>query len=300
MVDKIKFKRTKTAGRVPAASSIEEGEIHLNLADRAIFTKNGSEVIKLGGSDLYTVDIVPYNGTTTQNKAITLPYGLKWSDFEYVEVYAGYNNVDEWSVSNTITLTKEIIAYRPKWKLLATGYDINHSAVYAGNSTTHGGNIETQCYVGSDQGYGVKQIKGFTKARPETKQFARDVSGGLTLLWEGESQSGVVNLAEPITGFDAVMLSGMAANVGSSSTHSVDHIRSYSRVHNWCGPNFDVSWAGGEFTTDNTFTINGSGNSLLRRIYGIKYAQTKARDAQVDRLESEINHLKDLVKNYRG
>ena len=48
-MDKILFKRTKVAGRVPSASAISEGELQLNLADGKLFTKNGSTVISIGG-----------------------------------------------------------------------------------------------------------------------------------------------------------------------------------------------------------------------------------------------------------
>lgn len=49
MVDKIKFKRTKTAGVVPAIDSIDEGEIQLNLKDKKIFSKSGNEIVEFGG-----------------------------------------------------------------------------------------------------------------------------------------------------------------------------------------------------------------------------------------------------------
>lgn len=46
-IKEIKFKRTKTAGRVPTAATINEGEIALNLVDNKIFTNTGSEIVDL-------------------------------------------------------------------------------------------------------------------------------------------------------------------------------------------------------------------------------------------------------------
>lgn len=45
IIEHIKFLRSKVAGRVPAPSVMEEGEIALNLTDKRIFSKDGSEVV---------------------------------------------------------------------------------------------------------------------------------------------------------------------------------------------------------------------------------------------------------------
>lgn len=74
MIDKIKFKRTKTKGKVPLVSSIEEGELQLNLEDKKIFTKLGDEVITVGGGSTmaeftpYTADVL----TAKPSKAYTV------------------------------------------------------------------------------------------------------------------------------------------------------------------------------------------------------------------------------------
>ena len=45
---RIQFKRSKTPNVRPAPDTVAEGEIVLNLADRAILTKLGNEIIDLG------------------------------------------------------------------------------------------------------------------------------------------------------------------------------------------------------------------------------------------------------------
>lgn len=52
------FRFSNEAGARPAVSSIEEGEIFINLADRAIVTKRGGSIITLGGGSVQ-IDVVP-------------------------------------------------------------------------------------------------------------------------------------------------------------------------------------------------------------------------------------------------
>ncbi|AZU98525.1 hypothetical protein [Acinetobacter phage AbTZA1] len=47
-INRIKHLRSSTAGAVPAASLLDEGEIAVNLVDRTIFSKNGANVVELG------------------------------------------------------------------------------------------------------------------------------------------------------------------------------------------------------------------------------------------------------------
>ena len=47
-IGKIKFLRTKTPDAKPSISSIEEGELAINLTDRTIFSKNGNNIVDLG------------------------------------------------------------------------------------------------------------------------------------------------------------------------------------------------------------------------------------------------------------
>ena len=47
-IGRIKFLRSKTAGLTPTTADIDEGELALNLVDRTIYTRNGSNIIDMG------------------------------------------------------------------------------------------------------------------------------------------------------------------------------------------------------------------------------------------------------------
>lgn len=78
-INKIRFKRTGTPGRVPAAASIEEGELQLNLADNAIYSKFGSNVVQLTGKgmpEINTDKVVVNPKTTAVMGPVTIQDGL--------------------------------------------------------------------------------------------------------------------------------------------------------------------------------------------------------------------------------
>ena len=47
-INRIKFLRTSTSGKIPSTTDIQEGEIALNLADRTIYTRYGSNIVDIG------------------------------------------------------------------------------------------------------------------------------------------------------------------------------------------------------------------------------------------------------------
>lgn len=47
-IGRIKFLRSKTAGRKPTTTDIDEGELALNLVDRTIYTRNGNNIVDIG------------------------------------------------------------------------------------------------------------------------------------------------------------------------------------------------------------------------------------------------------------
>ncbi|WP_368287552.1 tail fiber protein [Kluyvera intermedia] len=59
---KLKFKRSKTAGKRPDINSIEPGELFVNLADKSIHTSDGTNVIELGSK--LTDNYLPLKGGT--------------------------------------------------------------------------------------------------------------------------------------------------------------------------------------------------------------------------------------------
>lgn len=70
----VKPLRTTTAGKVPTTSEIEDGEICINLADKKIYMRNGSNIVQLGGDGFTIVRITdsdsPYSVPSSGNYII--------------------------------------------------------------------------------------------------------------------------------------------------------------------------------------------------------------------------------------
>lgn len=47
-INRIKFLRTTVAGRKPALADLQDGELALNMADRVLYTRNGSNIVDIG------------------------------------------------------------------------------------------------------------------------------------------------------------------------------------------------------------------------------------------------------------
>jgi hypothetical protein len=55
MADTILIKRSNTPGSIPTTSSLQQGELALNIPDRLLYTVSGSEVVTLNNSGSYNV-----------------------------------------------------------------------------------------------------------------------------------------------------------------------------------------------------------------------------------------------------
>lgn len=66
MPQKFQHKRSSTPGVVPTTGQVSNGEIAINLADRTIYTNNGSAIVILGGTPAYT-NTITTTGTSAQN-----------------------------------------------------------------------------------------------------------------------------------------------------------------------------------------------------------------------------------------
>lgn len=67
MANVIKIKRTTTPSVIPSNTDISEGELALNLADRKLFSSNGTEVFEIGGSSGNSVFSLPQNDIRSEN-----------------------------------------------------------------------------------------------------------------------------------------------------------------------------------------------------------------------------------------
>ncbi|MEG8991874.1 hypothetical protein U4T15_04895 [Klebsiella pneumoniae] len=70
----IQFKRTTTAGKKPTTSNIAEGELALNMADSALYTRSGDAIIQLTGKNMPEIDTnkLTVAGTTTLKDNVTV------------------------------------------------------------------------------------------------------------------------------------------------------------------------------------------------------------------------------------
>lgn len=70
----IQFRRTKTAGKKPTTSNISEGELALNMADSALYTRSGDAIIQLTGKNMPEIDTnkLIVAGTTTLKDNVTI------------------------------------------------------------------------------------------------------------------------------------------------------------------------------------------------------------------------------------
>lgn len=78
MANTIILKRSSTASSVPAAGSLQPGELAVNLADKKLYSKTtGGTVVQVGFGDLTSgmvttaLGYTPYNGSTNPNNYIT-------------------------------------------------------------------------------------------------------------------------------------------------------------------------------------------------------------------------------------
>ena len=58
MATRIKLKRSTTAAAVPTTSNLEDGEVALNIADRKLYARNGSNIIEVANQKPNTGEVV--------------------------------------------------------------------------------------------------------------------------------------------------------------------------------------------------------------------------------------------------
>ena len=58
MATRIKLKRSTTATVVPTLSNLEDGEVALNIADKKLYARNGSNIIEVANQKPNTGEVV--------------------------------------------------------------------------------------------------------------------------------------------------------------------------------------------------------------------------------------------------
>lgn len=76
-LEKIQFLRSTVAGKTPTTSQIADGELAINMADYAIYTKNGSSIVQLAGKGIPETNTkkLTVDGPSALNDTVTVAEG---------------------------------------------------------------------------------------------------------------------------------------------------------------------------------------------------------------------------------
>ena len=100
----IKIKRSETPSQIPGASSLEAGELAMNVTDGKFYTKTSGGVVKeVGGAGAVNLQAVTSAGSVTTND-ITLNGSDLIFEGALENAYETILTVDEPTADNTITL----------------------------------------------------------------------------------------------------------------------------------------------------------------------------------------------------
>lgn len=109
---KILFRRSKTAGSKPLAADMSEGELAMNLADSALYTKYGNDVIQLSGKGIPVIDAVDGTFKNLSTGKLVLDAGSLTSPAIIVKDTTGVgdSNLNYWIRGKTATSDYAYIA----------------------------------------------------------------------------------------------------------------------------------------------------------------------------------------------
>ncbi|WKN59776.1 hypothetical protein ayl_00193 [Klebsiella phage AYL] len=76
-LEKIQFLRSTVAGKTPTTSQLADGELAINMADYAIYTKNGSSIVQLAGKGIPETNTkkLTVDGPSALNDTVTVAEG---------------------------------------------------------------------------------------------------------------------------------------------------------------------------------------------------------------------------------
>lgn len=76
-LEKIQFLRSTVAGKTPTTSQLADGELAINMADYAIYTKNGSSIVQLAGKGIPETNTkkLTVDGPSALNDTVTVAKG---------------------------------------------------------------------------------------------------------------------------------------------------------------------------------------------------------------------------------
>jgi hypothetical protein len=134
MADTILIKRSLTPGAIPTSSSLQEGELALNIADKKIYTISGSTIVQL--NDIESVRSGSYNVDAlyiqTPTEAITITGSSVTSVFNETAIVEPYISATAFSGAEIIYNAQRTGASR--FGTLMTSWS-GSQVVYTDNST---------------------------------------------------------------------------------------------------------------------------------------------------------------------
>lgn len=105
MTTVIKPKRTETALAIPAANSLEAGELAMNVTDGKFYTKTtGGTVKEIGGAGAVTLNSVTTAGATTTNNIVMDQGAQLVFEGNVGNAYETFLTVVEPTADNTVSL----------------------------------------------------------------------------------------------------------------------------------------------------------------------------------------------------
>jgi hypothetical protein len=173
MANIFKIKRTKTPGKKPTTTQLQEGELALNLKDEKIFTSDGAKIIELGKVD-YASNAEVLAGTV--NDKVIAPDTLaansvseiKTGGLVSIDVTFSANNFIDFTF-NTGGLTELEADYELKWSFNGNSGTI---AIPKGYSLVQGVGLGEQFKTTIDGGDPNNFINQFNSNYPTNKGLA--------------------------------------------------------------------------------------------------------------------------------
>ncbi|QPB08777.1 tail fiber distal subunit [Klebsiella phage Metamorpho] len=179
---KILFKRSNIAGSKPPAADMSEGELAMNLADSALYTKYGNDVIQLSGKGIPVIDAVDGTFKNLSAGKLFLDAGSPTSPAIIVKdtTAVGDSNLNYWIRGKTATSDYAYIAAGANsvdsgYLELGTGDNANEAIQVVQRDNT--GSIKNKTVLMTPSG---------------DADFGKNVNVQGNSLWFGQDQVGLI------------------------------------------------------------------------------------------------------------
>lgn len=193
MASRILLKRSSTASSVPAAASLQAGELAVNLADQKLYSKTaGGTVVQVGFGNLSSAMVTTALGFTPYNS--TNPSGYITSSGSITGSSGSCNGnaatASKWATGRTIALTGDVIGTSGSFDgsgNLSFAATLANSGVTAGTYLKVTVDAKGRVTAGSSMTSGdVTGALGFTPANKAGESFTGSISVSGTITATGD------------------------------------------------------------------------------------------------------------------